>query len=121
MKTSFRSISLIAFATLLIVSCSRKKDNFISRNFHAVTAEYNTLFNGYNALEDGKSALIDSYFDNYWDILPIERMEVSDDVQLPGQSKNESFTRAEEKAVKAVQKHGMNIQGKEKNPQIDEA
>ncbi len=121
MKTSFRSISLIAFATLLIVSCSRKKDNFISRNFHAVTAEYNTLFNGYNALEDGKSALIDSYFDNYWDILPIERMEVSDDVQLPGQSKNENFTRAEEKAVKAVQKHGMNIQGKEKNPQIDEA
>ena len=48
-------------------------------------------------------------------------MEVSDDIQLPGQSKNENFERAEEKAVKAVQKHGMNIQGKEKNPQIDEA
>ena len=121
MKTSLKSISLIALMLVLIASCSRKKDNFVSRNFHAVTAEFNTLFNGYNALEDGKNALIDSYFDNYWELLPVERMEISDDVQLPGQSKNENFERAEEKAVKAVQKHGMNIQGKEKNPQIDEA
>ena len=53
-------------------SCSRKKDNFISRNFHAVTAEYNVLFNGYNALEDGKESLASEYADNYWEILPIE-------------------------------------------------
>ena len=31
------------------------------------------------------------------------------------------FYKAEEKAVKAIQKHGMNIEGKENNPQIDEA
>ena len=93
----------------------------MSRNFHAVTTEYNTLFNGYNALEAGKNALVDTYYDDYWKLLPVERMEISDDVFLPGQSKNENFERAEEKAIKAVQKHGMNISGKEKNPQIDEA
>jgi tetratricopeptide (TPR) repeat protein len=48
-------------------------------------------------------------------------MQISEEIILPGQSKNENFERAEEKAIKAIQKHGMNIKGKEKNPQIDEA
>lgn len=86
-----------------------------------MTTEYNTLYNGYNALEQGRKTLNEGYADNYWEILPVERMQVSDQVVLPGQSKNADFERAEEKAVKAVQKHGMNINGKEKNPQIDEA
>lgn len=86
-----------------------------------MTTEYNTLYNGYNALEQGRKTLNEGYADNYWGILPVERMQVSDQVVLPGQSKNADFERAEEKAVKAVQKHGMNINGKEKNPQIDEA
>jgi tetratricopeptide (TPR) repeat protein len=105
----------------LVVSCSRKKDKFINRNFHAVTAEFNALYNGYNALEDGRQTLNASYADNYWDILPIERMQIFEDIVLPGQSKNENFTRAEEKAIKAIQKHSITIEGKEKNPQMDEA
>ena len=121
MKTSFKIISSIIIVTLVVTSCSRKKDSFLSRNFHAVTAEYNILFNGYNALEEGKQNLIQGYTDNYWEILPVERMQVSEEITLPGENRNESFKRAEEKAVKAVQKHGMNIQGREKNPQIDEA
>ena len=111
----------IVCITILITSCSRKKDSFVSRNYHAVTAEFNALYNGYNALEDGRRSLNESYNDNYWETLPIERMEVLDKIILPGQSKNESFSKAEEKAVKAIQKHGMNFEGKEKNPQIDEA
>ena len=121
LKIALKSILLTAVATLSITSCSRKKDSFISRNFHAVNTEYNTLFNGYNALEQGRASLNESYQDNYWDILPIERMQIEEEIVLPGQSKNANFTTAEEKAVKAIQKHGMNIKGKEKNPQIDEA
>ncbi|MDG1730517.1 MAG: hypothetical protein P8I04_11725 [Algibacter sp.] len=121
MKTSYKAILIIIFSVFLASSCSRKKDKFINRNFHAVTAEFNALFNGYNALEQGKQSLNNAYFDNYWEVLPIERMQIFEDVVLPGQSKNENFTRAEEKAVKAIQKHSMNIKGKEKNPQMDEA
>jgi tetratricopeptide (TPR) repeat protein len=121
LKISFKIILALVFSTVLVASCSRKKDNFISRNYHAVTAEFNALYNGYNALDEGRKTLNEGYADNYWDILPIERMQISDEVVLPGQSKNENFTRAEEKAVKAVQKHGMIIEEKEKNPQIDEA
>ena len=121
MKTPSKTILLVVFLTFLAISCSRKKDKFINRNFHAVTAEFNALYNGYNALEQGKSNLNDAYFDNYWEVLPIERMQIFEDIVLPGQSKNENFTRAEEKAAKAIQKHNMNIDGKENNPQMDEA
>mgnify|MGYP007046306592 CR=1 FL=1 len=93
----------------------------MSRNMHALSTEYNILYNGYIALEQGKEALNVSYFDNYWDVLPVERMQLSEEIIIPGQSKNENFTRAEEKAIKAIQKHSMNIEGKEKNPQMDEA
>ncbi len=120
MKT-YKPILVVFFSIFLAVGCSRKKDRFISRNYHAVTAEFNALYNGYNALEEGRQTLNDAYFDNYWEVLPIERMQIFEDVVLPGQSKNENFTRAEEKAVKAIQKHSMNIEGKEKNPQMDEA
>ncbi|MGB5418761.1 tetratricopeptide repeat protein [Algibacter sp.] len=121
MKTPTKAILLVIFLTFLALSCSRKKDKFINRNFHAVTSEFNALYNGYNALEQGKQSLNDAYFDNYWEVLPIERMQIFEDVVLPGQSKNENFSRAEEKAAKAIQKHSMNIDGKEKNPQMDEA
>lgn len=121
LKIPFKATLVFACSILLLVSCSRKKDKFINRNFHAVTAEFNALYNGYNALEAGKSSLNDSYQDNYWDVLPIERMQISEEVMLPGQSKNENFTTAEEKAVKAIQKHSITVEGKEKNPQMDEA
>ena len=121
MKILVRPIILVFFITFLALSCSRKKDKFINRNFHAITAEFNALYNGYVALDQGRQRLNDAYFDNYWEVLPIERMQISEDIILPGQSKNENFSRAEEKAAKAIQKHSMNIDGKEKNPQIDEA
>ncbi len=121
MKTSFKIIGLLVFTALIATSCSRKKDKFINRNFHAMATKYNVLYNGYLALDKGRASVDDAFTDNYWELLPVERMQVSEDVMLPGQAKNSDFQRAEEKAIKAVQTHGMNIQGKEKNPQIDEA
>ncbi|WP_044401416.1 hypothetical protein [Lacinutrix sp. Hel_I_90] len=121
MKITLKAIFIVVISALTITGCSRKNDSFVSRNFHAVTAEYNTLFNGNIALEKGRENLNSAYKDNYWDILPVERMQIAEDVILPGQSKNADFVTAEEKAVKAIQKHGMNIEGKEYNPQIDEA
>ncbi|MEZ4856906.1 MAG: hypothetical protein R2812_10580 [Gelidibacter sp.] len=121
MNTSFRTIIPLLSAALIITSCSRKKDTFVNRNFHALGTKYNILYNGNIALEKGRASVDNAFTDNYWDLLPVERMQLSEEVMLPGQSKNSDFERAEEKAVKAVQKHGMNIKGKEHNPQIDEA
>lgn len=106
---------------MVISACSRKKDSFINRNWHAVTTEYNTLYNGNLALEQGKAQIAETYNDNFWEILPVERMQVSEEISLQGAPRNELFNVAEVKATKAIQKHSMLIQGKEKNPQIDEA
>lgn len=121
MKAVLKTVTLVVASTLLITGCSRKKNTFLSRNFHAVTAEYNALYNGYNALNEGIEALNQDYEDDYWNILPVERMQISEEITLPGQTENSSFERAEEKAVKAIQKHAINIKGKEHNPQMDEA
>jgi len=105
----------------VIFSCSRKKDTFINRNYHAVTAEYNTLYNGQVALEQGREEINQNYADNYWDILPVERLYIDGEILLADSVRNQNFGRAEEKAVKAIQKHSMLIGGKQRNPQMDEA
>lgn len=107
---------------LFVAGCSTKKNTFFSRNIHALSTEYNVVYNGGEALKQGKDALIASYVDNYWEVLPVERMDIDEDVILPEQkTKNPHFEKAEEKATKAIQKHSMNIEGKEYNPQMDEA
>lgn len=104
-----------------ITGCSRKKNTFVNRNWHAVTAEYNTLYNGNLALDLGIEELNQTYRDNYWDILPVERMQVREEILLPETAGNPNFQAAEEKAIKAIQRHSMLIEGRERNPQIDEA
>jgi outer membrane protein assembly factor BamD (BamD/ComL family) len=108
-------------AVVLLAACSRKKNTFLSRNTHAVSAEYNALYNGGLAFEKGKEELALTYRDNFWEILPVERIEIVDEISLPEESKNPDFNRAEEKAAKAIQKHAIYIDGTEYNPQIDEA
>ncbi|WP_029034314.1 tetratricopeptide repeat protein [Salinimicrobium terrae] len=117
----FIKATAILFLLISITGCSRKKNTFLNRNWHAVTAEYNTLYNGNLALDLGIEALNERYLDNYWHVLPVERMEIREEVLAPGENINPNFLVAEEKAVKAIQRHSMLIEGGEKNPQIDEA
>ena len=126
MKGTYK-ITLFFLAVLFFAACSRKKNTFLNRNVHAVTTEYNTLYNGNEAFTDAKDQLAYGFRDNFWEILPVERIEIKEqdaEVKAPGASKGEGgggFNRAEEKAAKAIQKHSMYIDGKEYNPQIDEA
>ncbi|WP_125411783.1 tetratricopeptide repeat protein [Leeuwenhoekiella sp. MAR_2009_132] len=121
MQTQVQKILILAVLVGVLMGCSRKKDKFLSRNFHALTTEYNTLFNGRQAFEQGRDALIDNYQDNFWAILPVERLENPEFVPLPGDAIDPSFKLSEEKAIKAIQKHSMQINGTERNPQMDEA
>lgn len=121
MKGTYK-ITLFILAVVLLAACSRKKNTFLNRNVHAVTTEFNTLYNGDVAFTNGKEQLAASYRDNFWEILPVERIDVEEaETKSPGASKNADFNRAEEKAAKAIQKHSMYINGREYNPQIDEA
>ena len=121
MKTSTHKYIYLLGALGLGIACSTKKDSFVNRNFHAVNTKYNVMYNGNNALNAGIGDLKGTYADNYWEILPIERMQLTSEEMGPTDKRNANFERAETKATKAIQKHSMNIGGSERNPQMDEA
>ncbi|MFN7043941.1 MAG: tetratricopeptide repeat protein [Flavobacterium sp.] len=121
MKSTIIKYFLAVGFVFFLIACSVKKDKFVNRNFHSVTTKYNVLYNGNLALTKGIEDLKATYKDNFWELLPIERTSDAEEAILPGQTKNKNFERAEEKAVKAIQTHSMNISGTEKNPQMDEA
>jgi tetratricopeptide (TPR) repeat protein len=121
LKTSTCKYFLLLGVGGFIIACSTKKDSLINRNFHAVTTEYNVLYNGNNALTAGIEELKGTYSDNYWDVLTIERMQLTKEDMAPDAKRNANFERAEDKATKAIQKHSMYIGGTERNPQMDEA
>ena len=118
----------IGFVMLVFFwNCSTKKDSFVSRTHHSMTAKYNILYNGDIAFKQAKEEIDNSYEDNFWKRLPIEPLKVEEDIiPLPGQQIQQDneltgFEKSEEKAVKSIQKHSMVIDGFEKNSQIDEA
>ena len=121
MKTSTYKFALAITILIFLVACSTKKNNFVSRNSHALTTKYNVLYNGGIALDKGILDLKSQYKDNFWETLPVERMQVVEQILTEAETKNTNFERAEAKATKAIQKHSMNIDGTEKNPQMDEA
>lgn len=121
LKTTYVKLFSILLASLFVWACSTKKDSMLNRGYHATTTKYNVLYNGDLAFEQGLANLRANYYDNFWNILPIERMQVEERLLETNEPKDPDFKLAEEKATKAIQKHSMYMGGREKNPQMDEA
>ncbi len=109
------------------MACSTQKNKFLNRNWHAMNTYYNTIYNGNIAIEDGIQGVVRNYPENYWEILPVERMQeappqkdIFDTESKQEEAKNPDFKRAEKKATKAIQQHAMFIGGEERNFQMDE-
>lgn len=120
LKTKILKHSFFTAFILFLVACSTKKDTFLARNLHALSTEYNILYNGQIGFDKGLQEVKTNSNDNFWKRLPIEKMQIIDDNGVT-KAKNANFELAEAKATKAIQKHSMNIDGRERNMQIDEA
>ena len=140
MKNAKKIFFLVGFLAI-IFSCSTRKDTFINRSYHSITTKYNILFNGKEAYQQGIESINNNYQDDYFTQLTIEPVEFPEEntIAIPkfdnggfggfGGNENEEeekksetpFDKAEEKAVKAIQLHSMNIQNRDRNPQIDDA
>jgi hypothetical protein len=126
LKITNRYILIILFFSLLFWACSPTKNTFVSRNMNALSTKFNVLYNGKVAFEKGIKQLENKYKDNFFKRIPIEPLKIDDVTSRPsfnlkGSGNTKFFDIAEEKAVKAIQKHSMNIKGSEKNTQIDDA
>lgn len=145
-----QKIITVTFLFVLVYGCGTKKDTFLARNYQTLTTKYNVLFNGKEYFRKGIEEIDTNYEDDYWKLLPIEPIKFEEDkidvtkfapkggLSGPGAGFNKSkstaatnnntqtdnqsnFDKAEEKAVKAIQRHSMNIRGRERNRQIDDA
>ncbi len=121
MKINLFKYSILVGLLFFLVACSTKNNSFLSRNSHALSTQYNILYNGQIGLDKGVESIKSSSNDNFWKRLPIERMQINEELTADGKTKNQDFELAETKATKAIQKHSMNIDGRERNSQIDEA
>ncbi|NND15532.1 MAG: hypothetical protein HKN89_04340, partial [Eudoraea sp.] len=121
MKLRFKIILIGVLGGIWINACSTKKDAFLNRNWHSLNTKYNVLYNGNIAFEEGRTQLNENYRDNYWEVLPIEPLDVREEVRLASEESNPSFILAEEKATKAIQKHSMDVGDVERNPQTADA
>ena len=120
-KRRYKYIFLGFITALAIVGCSRKKDKFLNKNFHSITTKYNYLYNGNNLLNEALELLNEQEKDNFWELIPIEKYNSQKTEENFEKDSQTPFSKAEEKAVLAIQKHSMNINGKEENPIMDEA
>ena len=132
-----KKIVLLLIVFTALYSCSTKKDTLISRNWHTLNTKFNVLFNGNESLNNGIKEIEETYKDDWFLQLPIEPIKFEEDkIIIPNLNSNlgagfgsdeeqekatTPFGIAEEKAVKAIQKHGMNINDFERNRQIDDA
>jgi len=120
LKNFFISYLIFLFHAALVLSCSTQKDKMLNRKYHALNTKYNVLFNGKEALRIGESIIKSTLEDDFYEILE------TDPILLKGEKLDQNtivpgFQKAEDKAVKAIQKHSMKFNGLEKNNKIDEA
>lgn len=108
------------FLGVLFFSCSTTKKGFFNKEYHSLTTKFNVLFNATEAFSVGETILKEAFEEDFSSLLPVEpinlRGESIDNTTIvPG------FERAEEKAVKAIQKHSIKLDEIQYNRQIDDA
>lgn len=105
-----RKISII-LTLLLAWSCSTKKNTWVSRNYHNLTAYYNVYYNGREAFRNGDKAIIENYHNDYSNILPV--FESSDPDAVSAASGD--MDRAIEKGQKLIKKHSITAKPKKRS------
>ncbi|MEC5164802.1 tetratricopeptide (TPR) repeat protein [Flavobacterium sp. PL11] len=121
MKINIIKQFLLLLFLVFVAACSTKKNTFLSRNSHALSTKYNILYNGGVGFDKGVQTIKSNNDDDFWQLLPPEKMQLKDEILSSSKPSNADFELAETKATKAIQKHSMNIGGRERNSQIDEA
>ena len=101
-------------------SCSTTNKGLLNREYRSLISKYNVLFNGKESFSIGEAILEEAFEDNFYDLIKVEPINlrgenIDNSTIVPG------FDRAEEKAVKTIQKHSIRIDQVQYNRQIDEA
>ena len=99
----------LAIATIF-GGCSTKKDTWVRRNYHNLTAHYNAYYNGQVAIDESRITIAKDHKDNYSEILDVFPLGTDDGVKTVSLK----LERALEKASIVIHKHSMVFNGHEK-------
>ena len=95
---------------VLLWGCSTKKNTWLSRTYHNMTARYNVYFNGKESYKAGIEAIRENHKDNYNKILPM--FEESD--EDAAQAAASDMDRAIEKGTKLIVRHSITARPKKR-------
>lgn len=104
------------FVLLLVNSCSTKKNRWVNRQYHNLTAHYNGYFWAREAIKEGIDKLDRSHVDDHDKILPFYRY--ADD--KAAKTNSPTWDKAISKTSMVIAKHSMLIKGTEYCRWIDE-
>ena len=82
----FLSLFFICF-----LSCSTQKNKALNKGYHSVVSSYNVLFNGETSIDEGFLQTQESFVDNFWEILPVEKINISKDIITVDGIENDNF------------------------------
>ncbi len=96
---------------IILIGCSTKKNTWLSRNYHDLTAHYNVYFNGNESFKEGVKAIQEANVDDYTQVLTVfpDSKESSKDVAIS------EMDRAIEKGTKLIKKHSITKKPKRKD------
>ncbi|MEY3600346.1 MAG: hypothetical protein RLZZ463_1123 [Bacteroidota bacterium] len=119
---TYGSILGVAFVALLFLGCSTQQNRLLNREWHALNTKYNVVYHGNLSFEEQWTLLQSGYRENFWERLPVERLQVDGPAGIKyAATEDGPFSQAEAKAVKAIRKHGMLVEGQERNRQMIES
>ncbi len=120
MTPSLRNFLLYTLVAVLVggmYSCSRKKNTFISRNYHKLTGRDNYYFNGREKVKAGAAQLAELHEDQYDRLLKVFRYADEEKAKSVFPDMDEAI----KKASIVIQRHSMIFDGEEKNPWVRES
>lgn len=109
-KTYYFFVMIITLLLFFANACSTKKNTFVTRTYHNITAYYNVYFNGKEAFKSGLKKIDEAHKDNYSVLLPIFKYSNSETARAAFSDMN----RAIEKAGKCIRKHSITAKPKKK-------
>jgi len=113
---SATSWAIIGLA-LAIAGCSQEKDSFMNRTYHRLTARDNGWFNANEKLKEKVQDIEDAHKDDFDAVLPV--FVYGTDQQ--SKAAVPDLEKCIDKCSLVIERHSMEIQGKEKNTWVDDA
>ncbi len=115
LKNYIPNIACILFI-VAIYGCSTKVNKFPNRAYHNINTKFNVLYHGELSFNTGKDKLVESYVEDYDELLPIFIFPNDSSARDIYPEMDTAIVKAE----KAIQRHSMYVKKKERNKYIDE-